>query len=82
MNKLINMLDWDAVIGEGLSKLSIREKEIINLVITGFSSSEIADDLFISTHTVSTHRKNIKRKIGKLRYRQMVYASMMLRESA
>lgn len=44
--------------------LSERELEIIRLVAEGFSNSEIADRLFLSAHTVNTHRKNIMSKIG------------------
>lgn len=42
--------------------LTNREKEITALLANGKSTSQIADQLFISTHTVSTHRKNIIRK--------------------
>lgn len=43
-------------------KLSAREKEIVNLMINGFTNREIAEKLFISESTVETHRKNIYRK--------------------
>ena len=43
-------------------KLSCREKEIVTLMISGFSNKEIACKLFISESTVETHRKNIYRK--------------------
>ncbi|WP_201799517.1 LuxR C-terminal-related transcriptional regulator [Zobellia amurskyensis] len=41
-----------------------REKEIINLIDKGYTSERIANALFISIHTVSTHRKTIFRKAG------------------
>ena len=44
--------------------LSEREKEIIRLVACGRSNKEIADTLFISAHTVATHRRNINAKLG------------------
>lgn len=44
-------------------KLSEREIEIIKLLADGRSSSEIGEALFISDHTVKTHRKNILRKL-------------------
>lgn len=44
--------------------LAKRELEILALVCQGMSSQEIAESLFISWHTVSNHRKAIKRKIG------------------
>jgi DNA-binding CsgD family transcriptional regulator len=39
-----------------------REKEIINLIQNDFTNQEIASRLFISTHTVVSHRKNILKK--------------------
>ena len=39
-----------------------REKEIINCIINGDLSNEIAKKLFISKHTVDSHRKNILSK--------------------
>lgn len=44
--------------------LSERELEIITLIAQGFQTTEIADKLFISAHTVKTHRKNINFKLG------------------
>ena len=43
-------------------KLSAREKEIVGLMINGFTNREISEKLFISESTVETHRKNIYRK--------------------
>ena len=42
--------------------LTQREKEILTLIIKGFSNQEIADQLFISIPTVKTHRSNILAK--------------------
>jgi DNA-binding NarL/FixJ family response regulator len=43
--------------------LSMREIEIIKLAVKGYSNKEIADMLYLSIHTVYTHRKNIMRKL-------------------
>ncbi len=43
--------------------LSAREREIVALVVRGLKNKEIADKLFISVHTVLTHRKNICHKL-------------------
>lgn len=43
--------------------LSQREKEIISCVVKGMSNKEIAESLYISIHTVITHRRNIARKL-------------------
>jgi DNA-binding CsgD family transcriptional regulator len=44
--------------------LSEREIEVLKLLVEGNSTKGIADKLFISTHTVITHRKNISHKTG------------------
>jgi DNA-binding NarL/FixJ family response regulator len=41
-----------------------REAEIIKLVAEGYSNKQIAEMLYLSTHTVTTHRKNIMNKLG------------------
>lgn len=43
--------------------LSSREKEIVICVVKGMTNREIADRLYLSTHTVITHRRNIARKL-------------------
>lgn len=43
-------------------KLSSREKDIVKLMMEGFTNREISEKLFISESTVETHRKNIYRK--------------------
>ena len=43
--------------------LSIREKDILAEVARGYTNKEIADRLYISIHTVITHRRNIARKL-------------------
>jgi len=44
--------------------LSQREVTILKQVVLGLTNQEIADKLFLSIHTVTTHRKNINRKLG------------------
>jgi DNA-binding NarL/FixJ family response regulator len=44
--------------------LSSREMEIVELLLKGFSSEEIARQLFLSKNTVNTHRRNIHEKTG------------------
>ena len=46
------------------SLLTERETEIVKLIASGKSSKQIAEDLFVSIHTINTHRKNISKKIG------------------
>ncbi|WP_316808414.1 response regulator transcription factor [Pedobacter agri] len=47
-----------------INNLSAREIEIIRLIAKEHTSAEIGKILFISEHTVETHRKNIWRKTG------------------
>jgi DNA-binding NarL/FixJ family response regulator len=59
----------DAVIDHGLLTcdpvlMSDRENEIIVLIAEGYTNDQIAEMLFLSKHTVNTHRKNILFKLG------------------
>ena len=55
----------DPSAGAALSKkLSPRETTILRLVSMGLTNREIAEKLFLSAHTVMTHRKNISGKLG------------------
>ncbi len=45
------------------NELSLREVDVLKCVALGMSNKEIADKLFISIHTVITHRKNITAKL-------------------
>jgi DNA-binding NarL/FixJ family response regulator len=44
--------------------LTDRELEILRMIGKGQTSGAIANDLFLSSHTIDTHRENIKRKLG------------------
>lgn len=44
--------------------ISDRELEVIKLIAEGYTNNEIAEKLFLSPHTVNTHRKNILQKLG------------------
>ena len=45
-------------------RLTDKEKEIVNLILDGNASKQIATALNISVNTVTTHRKNILKKLG------------------
>lgn len=45
-------------------QLTRRELEVLKLVAAGRTTAQIADDLFISPHTVETHRSNLLQKLG------------------
>lgn len=44
--------------------LTRREKEVIKLIIDGLTNEQIAEKLFLSPLTVSTHRKNVLSKLN------------------
>jgi DNA-binding NarL/FixJ family response regulator len=56
-------IDCDALTCEPLS-LSERELEVITLIAEGYTNQQIAEMLYLSAHTVNTHRKNIMGKLG------------------
>lgn len=45
-----------------IPKLTRREKEVLSEAALGLTTQQIADKLFISTHTVDSHRKNLIEK--------------------
>ena len=44
-------------------EITDREKDVLRLIADGLTTNEIADKLFISAHTVNTHRKNLLSKL-------------------
>jgi len=44
--------------------LTVRETEILKLLASGYSTQKVADELFLSPHTVHTHRKSIIKKLN------------------
>lgn len=49
---------------EDYNALTERETDVLRLVAYGYSNKDIADKLFISIHTVISHRKNITEKLS------------------
>ena len=56
----------------GMTELSARETEVLELICQGHSNMEIADDLFISVNSVKTYVRQIYQKIGVARRAQAV----------
>jgi len=52
------------VAAPGLEGLSPRERELVTLVARGHTDAQIADQLYISVHTVSSHLDRIRDKTG------------------
>jgi DNA-binding NarL/FixJ family response regulator len=59
----VNDIDFESFSCEPVI-LSIRENEIIILISEGLTNGQIAEQLFLSNHTINTHRKNIMAKLG------------------
>jgi DNA-binding NarL/FixJ family response regulator len=57
----IDQKEFDCFQGD---TLTLRESEIVDLIVKGYSSREIADILSISKWTVDRHRANIRKKLG------------------
>jgi two-component system, NarL family, response regulator NreC len=51
-------------VGQGPSKLTAREREVLTLVAEGNSNQEIAALLHLSRKTVEVHRRNLMLKLG------------------
>lgn len=58
--------EWrdEPFVEEDSEGLSNREIDVLKFVAHGYTNKEIADKLFISIHTVMSHRKNITEKLG------------------
>jgi len=44
-------------------RVSSREEEVLQYISLGFTSREIARKLFLSVHTIITHKKNLVHKL-------------------
>ena len=69
-NRYISQRALEAIISqqqeddEQPSVLTSTEKEIVKAIAQGKTTKEIASERFSSIHTITTHRKNIFRKLG------------------
>lgn len=60
VKEIINRISLDDL--KSLPRLTVREKEILNLLKEGKSTQEISEELFLSYLTVQTHRRNLLNK--------------------
>jgi DNA-binding NarL/FixJ family response regulator len=63
---------------EAAPRLSEREHEVLRLIVKGFTYSEIAGIMKVSTHTVTTHVRNIYRKLAVHSRGEAVYEALQL----
>ena len=61
-----------------LAQLTDREREVLECLVGGMSRAAIARDLFLSTHTVRTHTRNL---LSKLQVRSTLEAVAMARRA-
>jgi len=63
-NVTANLRHQEILTKNPLLQLSVREREVLQLVVNGKSNNEIADLLSFSKHTVNTYRSRIKKKLN------------------
>ncbi|MDE5420352.1 response regulator transcription factor [Labilibaculum sp. DW002] len=64
LQEILNEKNQNSITDKNADVISAREKNILKHIALGLTNKEIADQLFISIHTVVTHRKNITQKLG------------------
>jgi len=62
--KILQQLKTYELSDGNVPTLTRREKEILKLLREGFTSHEIASQLFLSSYTIDTHRKNMLQKFN------------------
>jgi len=71
-NKKTILLSENYKIYDQDKKLTSQEKRVLELLIKGLTTKEIAYKLFISYHTVNTHRKNLLKKTNSKNVIQLI----------
>jgi DNA-binding CsgD family transcriptional regulator len=66
------------VFWQRFQSLTKQEKLILNLVTNGFHTKEIGEQLFISSSTVKTHRRNIFKKLDAHNLGDLIKFSLVL----
>lgn len=64
VNYICSIDDEKEKSGPRNAELTVRELDVLNLICDGFRTKDIAERLFISTHTVESHRRNILLKFN------------------
>jgi DNA-binding CsgD family transcriptional regulator len=63
INSVLEESDWMKANFKKLCRLSKREKEILGLLASGYSTAQISDSFCLSKLTINTHRRNIGEKL-------------------
>lgn len=45
-------------------RLTYREKEVLNLIVQGYTNNQMGEKLGVSPRTIDSHRTNMMRKLG------------------
>lgn len=77
-SKLMRSLFNKGITLEVLESFTSQEKKVITHISEGLQTKEIASELFISNHTVQTHRKNIYKKMNCNNVSDIVKVSLLL----
>lgn len=67
----IKQTETDAV-ADPYEQLSTREREVLHMVVRGYTGADIAKRLFISPRTVEAHRANLMRKLSLRNHSQLL----------
>ncbi len=78
ISQLLSEIDYKPNGWERIQSLTKQEKKITSLLANGMSNKDVADALYISPHTLKTHRKNIYKKLNIKNFRDLLqYAQVM-----
>jgi DNA-binding NarL/FixJ family response regulator len=67
-----------SVEGDSTGLITSREHEVLNMIVAGYSSQMIADEMGISRRTVEVHRRNLKAKLKTKNSAQLIQAALRL----
>ncbi|EAY28297.1 response regulator transcription factor [Microscilla marina] len=65
---------------DGQVNITPREQEVLELILKEYTTQEIADRLFVSIHTVETHRKKLFNKFGVKNVVGLVVRALQMRQ--
>jgi len=77
-NSIFKPIHTNKVTWQQFQSLTKQEKKILHLLANGHSTKEVAERLFISTHTAQTHRRNINQKLNISSVSDLVKISLIL----
>ena len=64
LNRIIEQQQFREAHWSSFEELTDREIEVMTLLVQGMNNPMIAEQLYISRHTVEQHRKNLNRKLS------------------